>query len=227
MPLSSQLPFDFALHNEFTFDHFFISEQNSELLASLQAAVLPENFYFIWGASGSGKSHLLQASCALHQNSVYLPLQEFFQYGEEVLDGLHQLDLICIDDVHLALSNPLWEERLFAFFNNCQANNTHLLISSSVAPLQLNYVLADLQSRFNSGVTYQLHELDEEGKMAALQRRAEAVGIPLKEDVINYIYLRSERSPQKLFAVLAELDKLSLAEKRKITIPFIKTIMQW
>tara|TARA_R110000772_G_scaffold26400_17_gene68144 strand:+ start:973 stop:1656 length:684 start_codon:yes stop_codon:yes gene_type:complete len=227
MPLTSQLPFDFALHNEFTFNNFYVTEPNRELLVSLQTEVLPEAFYFIWGASGSGKSHLLQAACALHQNAVYLPLKLFFQYGEDVLDGLHQLDLLCIDDVQLGLGNPLWEEKLFALFNNCQINNTHLLISSSLAPLQLNYVLADLQSRFNSGVTFQLHELDERGKMAALQGRAEAAGIPLKEDVINYIYLRSERSTQKLFSVLAELDKLSLAEKRKITIPFVKSIMQW
>lgn len=227
MPLSSQLPFDFALHNEFTFNNYLLTGLNDELVNSLQAEILPENFYFIWGVSGSGKSHLLQAACALHENSVYLPLQLFYSYGMEVLDGLHQMDFICIDDVQLVLGDVLWEEKLFSLFNSCQATNSRLIISSALAPLQLKYFLADLQSRFNSGVTYQLHELDENGKMAALRQRAEAAGIPLKEEVISYIYLRSERSTQKLFSVLAELDKLSLAEKRKITIPFVKGIMQW
>ena len=227
MPLSSQLPFDFALHNEFTFNNYLLTGLNDELVNSLQAEILPENFYFIWGVSGSGKSHLLQAACALHENSVYLPLQLFYSYGMEVLDGLHQMDFICIDDVQLVLGDVLWEEKLFSLFNSCQATNSRLIISSALAPLQLKYFLADLQSRFNSGVTYQLHELDENGKMAALRQRAEAAGIPLKEEVISYIYLRSERSTQKLFSVLAELDKLSLAEKRKITITFVKGIMQW
>jgi DnaA-homolog protein len=227
MPLSNQLPFDFVLYNEFTFENFVAAENNQELIALLQASELAENFYFVWGEAGSGKSHLLQASCAKHPNSAYLPLQVFIEEGEAVLDGLEQLDLICIDDVHLVISNRAWEDKLFALFNACQLNATSMLISSGLAPLELTFSLADLKSRFSSGVTYQLHELDDIGKIAALKKRAETTGVPLDDEVLNYIYLRSERSMAKLFSVLEQLDKLSLAQKRRITIPFVKSIMSW
>lgn len=227
MPLSSQLPFEFTLLNEFTFENFVITDKNKELLSILQSEKLADIFYFLWGVEGSGKSHILQASCARHENSAYLPLEIFVDEGEQVLDGLDQLDWLCIDDVHMVLTKPAWEEKLFSLFNACQANATRLIISSVSAPLELNYVLADLQSRFSSGVTYQVHELNETEKLFALKQKAELAGVPLKDEVLNYIYLRSERSMSKLFAVLEQLDKLSLAEKRKITIPFVKTIMRW
>lgn len=227
MPLSNQLPFDFILYNEFTFDNFVVAEQNQELITLLQSSHLPEKFYFVWGGAGSGKSHLLQASCAKHLNSAYLPLQVFMEEGDSVLDGLEHLDLICIDDVHLVLSISAWEEKLFALFNACQVNATSMLVSSALAPLELKFALPDLQSRYSSGVTYQLHELDDNGKISALKKRAGAAGIPLEDEVLNFIYLRSERSMSKLFAVLEKLDKLSLAQKRKITIPFVKSIMLW
>ncbi|MDG2089859.1 MAG: DnaA regulatory inactivator Hda [Gammaproteobacteria bacterium] len=227
MPLSSQLPFNFTLYNEFTFENIVVTDENQELLSILQSAKLTDFFYFIWGVEGSGKSHLLQASCAQQENSAYLPLKVFVEEGEHVLENLDQLDWLCIDDVHLVLSKPAWEEKLFSLFNACQENATRLIITSVLPPLELNFVLDDLKSRFSSGVTYQLHELNEPGKLLALKNRAELSGMPLKNEVLNYIYLRSERSMSKLFAVLEQLDKLSLAEKRKITIPFVKTIMQW
>lgn len=227
MPLSAQLPFDFVLHDEFTFTNFTVSAKNQELLTDLQSIDTADTFYFIWGVEGSGKSHLLQASCAQHTNSAYLPLKVFIEEGEQVLNGLDQLDLLCIDDIHLVLAIPSWEEKLFALFNACQTNAARLIVSSAIQPLELNYALPDLQSRFSSGVSYQLHELDEQEKLSVLKSRAALQGIPLKDDVLNFIYLRSERSMSKLFAVLGQLDKLSLAEKRKITIPFVKDMMHW
>jgi DnaA family protein len=227
MPLSAQLPFDFALYDEFTFDNFIVSEANQELLTLLQSVNQADFFYLIWGVEGSGKSHLLQASCAQHINSAYLPLKHFMEEGEQILNGLEQLDLICIDDVHLVLGKTNWEEKLFALFNACQNNGSRLVVSSLQEPLQMNYFLPDLQSRFSSGVSYQLHELNETEKLQALKSRAELLGIPLNNDVLSFIYQRSERSMSALFAVLNQLDTLSLAEKRKITIPFVKSIMQW
>jgi len=227
MPLSNQLPFDFVLHNEFTFDNFVVAEKNQELITLLQSASLAENFYLVWGESGSGKSHLLQASCVKHENAAYLPLKVFLKEGESVLDGLEHLDLVCIDDVHLVLSERSWEEKLFSLFNACQINTTTMLFSSLLAPRDLQFSLPDLQSRFSSGFIYHLHELDDVGKISALKKRAEAAGMPLEDEVLNYIYMRSERSMSKLFSVLEQLDKLSLAQKRKITIPFVKSIMLW
>ncbi len=227
MPLSSQLPFNFNLYNKFTFENLVYSDKNRELLDIISGSTTANTFYFIWGKQGSGKSHLLQASCAEHINAAYLPLKLFCEDGPAVLEGLEQLDWICIDDVQLVIGQPQWEEKLFSLFNACQENGKYLVLASVVEPPGLKYVLADLQSRFSSGVIYQLHELDEEEKIQALKQRAEDAGIPLQDEVLNFIYLRSERSMTSLFNVLEKLDQLSLSERRKITIPFVKDMMQW
>ncbi len=227
MPRLTQLPFNFTLHNEFTFDNFLVSDANKQLVSSFSAAVIPEQFYFIWGASGNGKSHILQATCESHSNAVYLPLRVFLDEGPEVLFGLEQLDLICIDDIHLVLEMPEWEEKLFALFNACQANGSYLIVSSLLPPLELRYYLADLQSRFKSGVSYQVYELNEAEKIEALKIRTSFAGMPLQDEVLNYICLRSDRSMHKLFSVLEKLNQLSLAEKRKVTIPLVKKYMNW
>lgn len=186
-----------------------------------------ETFFYLWGADGAGKSHLLQASCASHENSAYLPLSNYAGESEAVLEGLEQLDLVCIDDIHLVLGKAPWEEKLFALFNASQAAHNCLVVSSGLAPREVKYELADLASRFSSGVVYHLHNLSDENKKQALKLRAEGIGMPLQDEVLDYICLRSERSTTSLFAVLEKLERLSLAEKRRITIPFVRELMQW
>ncbi|MAM70495.1 MAG: DnaA regulatory inactivator Hda [Gammaproteobacteria bacterium] len=228
MSLSPQATFDFHLRKEFSFDNFICMVANRELFTQLSTDALPNQFYFIWGRPGSGKSHILQALCGGFENAVYLPLKELSRHGEGILDGLEQLDLICIDDIQQVISSPAWEARLFKLFNDVQQDSTsHLIISSDQAPAALDYALPDLKSRFSSGMVYQLHELDEAGKLEALKKRAASVGMPLDDDVLQYICSRTERSTHHLFNVLEELEKLSLSEKRKLTIPFVKSLMHW
>ncbi|MDT8399809.1 MAG: DnaA regulatory inactivator Hda [Pseudomonadales bacterium] len=237
MTSSKQLPLDLFIRDEYKLDNFHVSVKNAELLATLKRGRgVDPGFYFIWGEEGAGKSHLLQALCqqselqALRQQSesaVYVPLAQLKTHSPEVLESLETLALVCLDDVDAVLGLEEWEGRLFQFFNRMRETGNRLLVSARVAPRGLQSGLADLLSRLSWGVVYQLHALDEPEKCQVLQARALSRGIVLDQDLLNYILLRGSRSTTGLFQILDRLDQLSLMEKRKITIPFIKNIMQW
>lgn len=227
MSPASQVSFDFRLRNEFSLDNFVVSARNTELLDSLMSNQQQDRVYFIWGVAGSGKSHLLQACCALQENSVYVPLTDFAEAGASVLEGLEQLDLVCLDDIQKVLPSAAWEENLFRLFNAMQQQDKRLLIASQIAPAALTYSLADLQSRFSSSMVYQLHEMDDDNKFIALKKRAQAMEMPLEDDVLQFICSRAERSTQHLFVLLDELAQSTLDEKRKLTVPYVKSLMNW
>lgn len=251
MHFSPQLPFDFSVSENFSFSNFLVSEKNAELLE------LVKNFSshndvitFIWGNKGVGKSHLLQALC--HANDMankntnkpanehshaaskvqtlqclYLPMQKIKLFGPEVFGSLHHMDVICLDDFDTVVGDKDWELSLFEFFNRSREQGVKLLVSAENAPRGLPFSLPDLASRMSWGVIYQLHELNDEEKISALDRRAREKHMPLETEVLQYIYMRHSRDLQSLLTVLDKLDQLSLAEKRRLTIPFVKKVMDW
>src|SRR5690606_17785159 len=118
-------------------------------------------------------------------------------------------------------------ERLFLLFNDLRERGHVLVASAACPPRGLQACLPDLASRLAWGTVYQLEELDDAGKAEALRARAHARGFDLGDDILAYILQRSARGTASLFAVLDRMDQLSLAEKRKVTIPFIREIMGW
>ena len=107
------------------------------------------------------------------------------------------------------------------------ATDACLLVSSSLAHAQLRIELPDLKSRLQSLSSYRLSELDEAERMAALQFKAKIRGIMVSDAVAEYIYTRCQRDAKSLFDLLNVLDQLSLVEQRKLTIPFVKKVMNW
>jgi DnaA family protein len=91
----------------------------------------------------------------------------------------------------------------------------------------LPLALADLRSRLQLSVVFEVQPLDEAGRLEVLLQRAHQRGIELKDDVAAYIMARSPRGMLDLLSVLDRLDMLSLAEKRRVTIPFIRSIFAW
>ena len=233
MNFSPQLPFDFSASEEFTYENFLVSGKNEELVNLLKVfSASPETVAFIWGAQGVGKSHLLQALCNENEvnetlQSLYLPMQKIKVFGPDVFGSLHHMELICIDDFDLVIGDKSWEESLFEFFNRSREAGVKLVVSASNSPRGLEFALPDLASRMSWGVIYQLHELGDEEKLQALDARAAEKHMPLPPDVLNYIFQRHSRDLQSLLEVLDRLDELSLAEKRRLTIPFVRQVMGW
>ncbi len=243
MHFSPQLPFDFSVSENFSFSNFLVSDKNAELLELLRNFSSHNDVItFIWGNKGVGKSHLLQALCSANNSTnknlndenenqalqyLYLPMQKIKLFGPEVFGSLHHMDVICIDDFDTVIADKEWELSLFEFFNRSREQGVKLLVSAENSPRGLPFSLPDLASRMSWGVIYQLHELNDEEKLAALDRRARENHMPLDGEVLQYIYMRHARDLQSLLTVLDKLDQLSLAEKRRLTIPFVKTVMGW
>jgi DnaA family protein len=172
---------------------------------------------------------LLQAACQqaadLKLSVAYLPLLEIGELNAEMFTGLEQLSLVCIDDVQALAGDAQCEEALFHLYNRMREAGSRLLIAGDVAPSALPIVLADLQSRLSWGPVFHLQDLNDENKISALQLRARTRGFELTEEVGQFLIRRSARDMTSLFALLDRLDEASLAQHRKLTIPFVRDLI--
>jgi len=229
--LSPQLTLGLSLKDEATFDNFYAGK-NTEIIAALKevAAGRGDNFFYLCGNRGQGCSHLLQACCHYAYNqgltSVYLPLSNLLQLTPEVLNGLEALNVVCLDDLHAVAGNAIWEEALFHLYNRIYDAGGRIVMAAHDLPKAINIQLPDLASRLAWGVIYQLHPLSDEEKLAALTMRAHRRGISLSEEVGKYILTHCPRHMGTLFAALDALDNASLAAQRRLTVPFVKEVLQ-
>lgn len=227
----NQLTLGVSLKDEATFANFYAGP-NHQLVELLKKAAAGQGEWVIYfyGTGGEGRTHLLQACChAAHQQglrTVYLPLAQLIELSPSILDGLEELDLICIDDIHLMGGRRQWEEAFFHAYNRIHAAGKHLVVTANVAPKALEMVLPDVVSRLAWGMVYQLQPLSDQEKLHILMMRAERRGMTLLEEVGKFILTHCPRHLSTLFAALDVLDKASLAAQRKLTIPFVKAVLQ-
>ena len=223
-----QLTLGISLDDEAKFENFFVTDSNKVLIREIGR---PRSSLYIWGSPHSGKTHLLQALC--HQEStdgksvIYIPFREHEKLTPEMLGGLEGLDLICLDDLQLVSGEPGWENALFVLFNEVKESGSKLVMSANSSPQELRFDLKDWHSRIQSVPVFRLLNLYDEERVLALQFRARKRGIELNSAVAEFIYQRSNRGISQLIEVLNKLDHVSLVEKRKLTIPLIKTTMGW
>jgi len=227
---SIQLTLNVRLDETATFNNFYAGD-NQSLLFALRKIVkgVGDSFVYCWGGSGVGRSHLLQACCheltEQGQTAAYVPLSRFRELSPEILDGLEALFLVCLDDVESVLGDEKWELALFNFYNRALDHHTGLVISADNPPQQLPCVLPDLASRLASGVVFHLLPLSDEQKLAALQLRAQLRGFVLSDKVGKFLLHHQPRDFLSLFMLLERLDHASLVEHKKLTIPFLKSVL--
>ena len=116
---------------------------------------------------------------------------------------MEQLPLVCLDNLDAIAGHRLWEESLFDFFNRWKENNRgSLIVTAATAPRKLGLCLPDLASRLDWGLAFQLHELDDEGKLGALQLRAALRGLKLPVDAGRFLLNRLSRDMRTLLQCL-------------------------
>ncbi|WP_372626172.1 DnaA regulatory inactivator Hda [Arsukibacterium sp.] len=184
---------------------------------------------YLFGASGSGKSHLLYASCIFAQEqgltSQLLALQDYQQLSPRLLDNLEQLDVVCLDNIHAICDDLSWQIAIFDLYNRMVEQGKALIIVANQPPPQLGFKLADLVSRLQACQSFQLRLLTDDDKQKLLKQRAHQRGMELGDDVARFLLNRYERDIRSLVAILDKLDKASIVHQRKLTIPFIKSIL--
>jgi len=225
--LRQQLPLRIGIRDSATFGNF-LPAANVQAVHALKSQSEP--FIYLWGGTGSGKSHLLQAAChAVTEgggSAVYLPLRELSAMSPELLEGMEQMQLVCVDEVECIAGSTVWERALFHLYNRLRDSGSHLVVAGETSPTALGLGLADLVSRLGWGPVYQLHALSDAEKAEALRMRAAQRGMDMPQEVATYLLNRAPRDMHALFALLDELDEVSLAAQRKLTIPFVRQIIR-
>lgn len=197
----------------------FVYGQNAEAIAALQTWMQPENtsrFVYLWGEPGSGKSHLLKAASV----ATKAPL---ISTGADINEALGDLPLVIVEDVHLLHAEA--QIGLFDLFNRLRAAGGSLLTSGNAAPQYLNLRI-DLTTRLGWGLVYQLHALSDADKVQALKHHALQRGMKLPDEVVDYCLRHLRRDLPSLMTVLDALDEWSLTEKRPITLPLLRSLLQ-
>jgi DnaA family protein len=185
---------------------------------------------FIAGSAASGKSHLLLATAALASEQgrrvAYLPLQHANARLRDLLAQQEQAELVALDGLDAVAGEREDEVALFDFHNRAQAAGCRLLYAARTAPAGLDLVLPDLRSRLAQCLQLALVPLDESGRRELLRRRAEGRGLVLDEAVLDYLFRRVGRDLASLTALLDRIDRASLAAQRRITVPFLRALIE-
>ena len=138
---------------------------------------------------------------------------------------LGDFDLVCLDDADHVAGEADWERALLQLFEALRARRARLVVSALRAPLHAGFQLPDLASRWTSGATFRVRSLDDEQKQAALQRRAAWRGLDLPDDAARYLLTHATRGTAALFALLDRLDSESLVAQKRLTVPFVRRVL--
>lgn len=204
----SQLPLDFGPPPAPGFENF-VAGRNQECLQALRAlstqlraGLAPANrFVYVWGPSGSGKSHLAAALRA------------------QTSDGL-----VVVDDCQALDSDA--QERLFHRFNAIAQSHGQALVTFGDQPPPRLPLMPDLASRLGWGIVFGLEPLGDDDLLAAMRRVAQERGLPIGEDVFAYLLRHTRRDMASLKTILDSLDRLSLERQRPVTLSLLRDLLR-
>ena len=224
-----QLTIPFLLEDNFKFDLFVSDNWQANAILEWCLKDSLEPFCWLWGGSGTGKTHVLNSVCHLNVGSnsfFYLNLNNYKKYNAEILHGLDKVGLVCLDNVEAIFGDLIWETSLFSLYNDLIINNKAKLLVSAALPFEsYNILLSDLRSRVASGWQLELRPIREDLLLEALILRSRACGFNLPEAVAKYLVLTIGSCSHCLFSFLAVLAKNSLQHQRKLSVVFVKQCM--
>ncbi len=225
-----QIPLPLSTEDLPDFGHF-VAGPNTEACIALEGLLASDeaSSVYLWGAAGTGKTHLLQALCRQAgeqgREVAWVPMAELEGLSAGVLEGLREVGLVCLDGLDAIAGAGDWEQAVFHLFNHLRDSGRRLVVSARVPPRQLPLSLPDLHSRLSWGLVFHLYEMDDAAKARVLRTRADARGFALPAEVAEYLVRRCPRDMHSLLAVLERLDRGSLAAQRRLSIPFVKQLL--
>ena len=226
------------LNERYSFDHFVIGKSN-ELAAAAAAAVAeaPGKSYnplFIYGATGLGKTHLMQAIAhriIQRDPSVRVTYITAEQFLNDVINSIEtrsmnefkrryrQSDLLLVDDVHVLAGKQQTQEEFFHTFNALHESMRQIVIASDRPPKELAEIEDRLRSRFEWGLIADIQPPDLETKVAILQKKAESDQVTLPTDVALFIASNVRTNVRELEGAMTRLVAWCQHNQMEITLP--------
>lgn len=232
--MTGQLALPFSSSEFQTFDNF-ISSGNEELIEHLTGIALgnasESAITFVTGGRGDGKTHLLNASCNLandnQQIAAYVDLDTADSLAPQMMEGLENCDLVCVDNIDAILLNKQWEVAVFDLINRIlEKGNVQIIITAHKMPKLMSFRLPDLASRLVWGQCMSISPLDDSDRLNLLKSIAFNAGLEMSEELANFLLTRLPRDLHSLTQAMKTLDESSLQAKRKLTIPFAKEVLR-
>ncbi len=204
----------------------FAGDSYAALVAAAEELLRSGGLLYVHGGAGTGRSHLLAALCAAGEQqglqTVMVPLSDLTDASPDILRGLEEADLVLLDDLQAMAGRREWEESLFHLVNRCRAVGGRMAFAADSLPRDLGLVLPDLLSRLAQAPSWAMGVPDDASRERLIAGAALRRGWVLEPDVLRYLVARVPREPGRLLVCLEELDRRSLQEGRRLTIPFVR-----
>ena len=229
MPNPRQLALQIQINERASLKNFFVSKNNNKTVQILKDLLNSNNGaqIFIDDLGSNGKSYLLQAICNDFSNSnnssIYIPMEEAINLDPSILEGVSELNLICIDDVDLINKRREWEIALFNLINECYEKECFLLLSGSINKLE---AIPDLVSRIKKMETLRLEAINDDELLEATQAISKNLNIEISDKNMNYLINNSKRDIKTIFRTLSQLERESLERKKSIGLNLIKEVIR-
>lgn len=215
----NQLALDLLAVAPPTLDNF-VPGRNLECVDRLRHIAAGERahrFVYLWGAPGSGRSHLLRAIAAGGR-----------LLGPQSSKALFAFDAQCpvyaCDDAHRL--DKTRQHALFHLFNQVQASAGAALVTAGDAPPLGLPLREDLRTRLGAGLVFELQLLSDDEKAAALRRVADERGVAVSPDVVPWLLTHRSRDIRALLEQFDALDRYAFERKRPITLPLVREWLQ-
>ena len=177
---------------------------------------------YLWGASGSGKTHLLQAvQASLREQGASVGWLDPAAVNPPEFD--ERWGAVLLDDVHLYTA--VQQHAAFNWFINAQSLQRGVVAAGALPPADLP-LREDLRTRLGWGHVFHLQVLSEAERRAVLRQAADDRGVVLSDEVLDYMLHRFSRDLGSLMELLAQLDGYALQTQRAITIPLIRSMLE-
>ena len=214
-----QLIFKFPFSKRYYEQDFFVSSNNFSAYRLIESwPSWPGKWLNIFGASGSGKTHLGKI---LEKKIDKTKIINAKDINDAVVKNLNELDCLIID----SFDNNINEKLFYTILNQSRQLDNYLLINSNLSLKNINFKLEDLKSRINSFLFIGIDLPTDDLLKVIISKTLSDNQIEINPKLSNYIINNVERSYEKMFKFLKDVDELSLSTGKSININLIKKVL--